>query len=120
MVHLLSTAILVDITYSPPTFATSESIDLEVSFSSSEITSITRRLPDHVSYEEAALLEPLSVGVHACKKGGLTIGKKVLILGSGSVGLATTLTALHMGADRVLVTGNSSKKKKIVGTKNAN
>ena len=33
--------------------------------------------------EEGALLEPLSVGVHACKRAGVTIGSKVLICGAG-------------------------------------
>ena len=41
------------------------------------------RLPDHVSTEEGALLEPLSVGVHACNRAGVTLGSKVLICGAG-------------------------------------
>lgn len=43
----------------------------------------TRRLPDHVSFEEAALLEPLSVGVHACRRAGVSAGHNVLVLGAG-------------------------------------
>jgi len=42
------------------------------------------RLPDNMSTEEGALLEPLSVGVHACKRGGVTLGSKVLICGAGN------------------------------------
>ena len=41
------------------------------------------RLPDHISLEEGALLEPLSVGVHACNRGGVKVGNHVLILGAG-------------------------------------
>ena len=41
------------------------------------------RLPDHVSYDEGALLEPLSVGVHACQRGGIKMGSKVLVCGAG-------------------------------------
>ena len=41
------------------------------------------RLPDHVSFEEGALLEPLSVAVHACQRAGVSIGSKVLICGAG-------------------------------------
>lgn len=41
------------------------------------------RLPDHVTLEEGALLEPLSVGVHACKRAGVTLGSYVLVCGAG-------------------------------------
>ena len=47
------------------------------------------RLPDHVSLEEGALLEPLSVGVHACRRAGVRLGHNVLILGSGKSVLET-------------------------------
>ena len=41
------------------------------------------RLPDHVSFDEGALLEPLSVAVHACQRGGVKMGSKVLVCGAG-------------------------------------
>ena len=41
------------------------------------------RLPDHVSYDEGAMLEPLSVGVWACERAGIGLGSKVLICGVG-------------------------------------
>ena len=41
------------------------------------------RLPDHVTLEEGALLEPLAVGVHACNRAGVTNGDHVLICGAG-------------------------------------
>ena len=41
------------------------------------------RLPDHVSYDEGALLEPLSVAVHACQRAGVKMGSKVLVCGAG-------------------------------------
>ncbi|EFN83387.1 sorbitol dehydrogenase [Harpegnathos saltator] len=62
------------------------------------------KLPDHVSLEEGALLEPLSVGVHACKRGSVGIGSKVLILGAGPIGLVTLLVAKAMGASKVVIT----------------
>lgn len=43
-----------------------------------------RRIPDHVTFEEAALLEPLSVGVHACRRAGVSAGHNVLVLGAGA------------------------------------
>jgi len=42
------------------------------------------RLPDHVSFEEGSLLEPLSVAVHGCHRAGVTMGHKVLVLGAGT------------------------------------
>lgn len=62
------------------------------------------KLPDHVSMEEGAMLEPLSVGVHGCRRAGVTIGSTVLILGAGPIGLVTLLTAKSMGATNILIT----------------
>lgn len=41
------------------------------------------RLPDNVSYEEGALIEPLSVGIHACRRAGVTLGSSVFVCGAG-------------------------------------
>ncbi|XP_076179459.1 sorbitol dehydrogenase isoform X2 [Ptiloglossa arizonensis] len=62
------------------------------------------KLPDHVTLEEGALLEPLSVGVHACKRANVGIGSKLLILGAGPIGLVTLLVAKAMGATKVVIT----------------
>lgn len=61
------------------------------------------KLPDHVTMEEGALLEPLSVGVHACRRAEVSLGDSVLILGAGPIGLVTLITAKQMGA-KVLIT----------------
>ena len=59
------------------------------------------RLPDHVSLDSGATLEPLSVGVHACRRGGVTSGSRVLVMGAGPVGLACLLAARAAGAAAV-------------------
>lgn len=41
------------------------------------------RLPDNVTFEEGALIEPLSVGIHACQRAGVTLGSTVFICGAG-------------------------------------
>lgn len=61
------------------------------------------KLPDHVTMEEGALLEPLSVGVHACRRAGVGLGSTVLILGAGPIGLSTLLSAKAMGAGKILI-----------------
>lgn len=62
------------------------------------------KLPDNMSLEEGALMEPLAVGVHACKRAGVSLGKKVLICGAGPIGLVNLLTAKAMGASEVIIT----------------
>ena len=65
------------------------------------------RLPDHVSLEEGALLEPLTVAVHACKRGGVSIGHRVLVCGAGPIGLVCMMVAKAMGAATVVITGGT-------------
>ncbi len=43
-------------------------------------------LPDDLSYEEGAMIEPLSNGIHACRRAGVEPGKTVAILGAGPMG----------------------------------
>lgn len=62
------------------------------------------KLPDHVSMEEGALLEPLAVGIHSCRRGGVSAGHVVLVLGAGPIGLLTMLAAKAFGASKVLIT----------------
>lgn len=60
------------------------------------------RLPDNFpSLEEAALIEPLSVGVHACKLAELKVGQTVMIFGAGTVGLLAGAVAKASGAIKV-------------------
>jgi L-iditol 2-dehydrogenase len=68
------------------------------------------KLPDHVSYEEGAFCEPLSVGVHACRRAGVSIGAKVLITGAGPIGLVSMLAAKAMGADSIILTDISQSR----------
>jgi L-iditol 2-dehydrogenase len=61
-------------------------------------------VPDQLSDDAAALLEPLSVGLWACLKAEVTAGSCVLITGAGPVGLMTAQCALAIGASEVTVT----------------
>ncbi|XP_075210446.1 sorbitol dehydrogenase-like [Lycorma delicatula] len=64
------------------------------------------KLPDNLSLEEGALLEPTAVGLHSCRKGGVTLGSTVLITGGGPIGIVTSVVAKAMGARKVMVTGS--------------
>jgi L-iditol 2-dehydrogenase len=60
-------------------------------------------LPAHVSNDAGALCEPLSVGLWACRKAGITVGSRVAVAGAGPIGAAVTLVALAAGAAQVVV-----------------
>ncbi|UOF92748.1 NAD(P)-dependent alcohol dehydrogenase [Fodinisporobacter ferrooxydans] len=60
------------------------------------------KLPDTLSYEEGALLEPLSVGFHAMRRGKIGPGDRVLISGLGPIGLLAAVSAKMFGAGRVI------------------
>ena len=60
-----------------------------------------------MTFDEGALLEPLSVGVHACQRAGVKLGNKVLVCGAGPIGLVCLLTAKACGASEVIITGES-------------
>ena len=54
--------------------------------------------------DSAALLEPVSVAVWACRKSGVTAGDRVLVTGAGPIGLIVLQVALAFGAAEVTVT----------------
>ena len=61
-------------------------------------------VPDSLSDDVAALLEPLSVGLWACRKGEVSAGSRVLVTGAGPVGLVAAQAAIALGAAEVVVT----------------
>lgn len=61
-------------------------------------------LPENVTTREGALCEPLSVGIHACRRGDVGTGDTVLITGAGPIGLLVMEAAYAAGATDVLVT----------------
>jgi D-xylulose reductase len=63
----------------------------------------TFKLPDHVSYAEGAMVEPLAVGVHAATKVQVQPGDLAVVIGAGPIGMVTVLAALAAGCSRVIV-----------------
>ncbi len=63
----------------------------------------TYRLPENVSTREGALCEPLSVGIHAARRGNVGVGDSVLITGSGPIGLLAMEAAKAAGATEVFI-----------------
>jgi len=60
-------------------------------------------LPESLSDEEGALMEPLSVGVWACRKAGVSAGDRILVTGAGPIGLLAVQCAIASGATDVTV-----------------
>lgn len=61
------------------------------------------KLPDNISTKEGALVEPLSVGMHAASQGQIGLGDQVIILGAGCIGLVTLLACKAYGATDITV-----------------
>lgn len=64
---------------------------------------VPKRLPDNVSFDAAALLEPLSVAIHASNRARPEAGSSALVLGAGTVGLLTAAMARQSGCTTVTV-----------------
>ncbi|MCB0211896.1 MAG: 2,3-butanediol dehydrogenase [Anaerolineae bacterium] len=61
------------------------------------------KLPDKVSLEAGAMIEPLAVGVHATKRGHLQDGETVVVVGAGPIGICTIQAARAAGASQIIV-----------------
>ena len=48
-------------------------------------------LPDNISYEEGALVEPMSVALHAVKKSGIRLGQTSAVFGAGAIGILVSM-----------------------------
>lgn len=61
------------------------------------------KIPDEMSYEQAALVEPMAVALHSIRVGNFRTGDTALVLGSGPIGLATIECLKAAGAKLVIV-----------------
>jgi L-iditol 2-dehydrogenase len=62
-----------------------------------------QEIPPHVSYEEAAITEPLACVLHGAEEAGVKLGDVVAIIGAGPIGLLHLLTAKKLGVEKVIV-----------------
>eukprot|EP00891_Asterochloris_glomerata_P001257 jgi/Astpho2/1257/Aster-07102 len=61
------------------------------------------KMPRNVTMEEGAMIEPLSVAVHACRRGEVQPGKNVVIMGAGPIGLLALKAVQAYGADNIAI-----------------
>jgi D-xylulose reductase len=71
---------------------------------------LTFKLPDNVSLAEGALVEPLAVGMQAATKARITPGAIAVVIGAGTIGLVTALSALAGGCAEVIITDLQQEK----------
>lgn len=60
-------------------------------------------LPDYLSYETGALIEPLSVATHAVRRADIRLGETVLIIGAGAIGMMVAAMCRRSGAARIII-----------------
>ncbi len=63
----------------------------------------TQEIPPNVTYEEAAVTEPLACVLHGIEKANIKLGDTVAIIGAGPIGLLHLQTARKMGAERIII-----------------
>lgn len=61
------------------------------------------KLPQKVSTLEGALIEPLSVGLHAVRRSGIKAGETAAVIGAGCIGLMTMLSLIENGVKKVFM-----------------
>ncbi|KAF4591373.1 sorbitol dehydrogenase [Ophiocordyceps camponoti-floridani] len=62
------------------------------------------KLPDDISFRTAALLEPLSVALHALRTSPVTLGTPLAVFGAGPIGLLAMMAARASGAHPIVIT----------------
>lgn len=72
-------------------------------------------LPEKVSFEAAAMLEPMAVAVHGIRSGNPQPGSRTAVCGLGTIGLFLTMFLMERGMKDILVIGNKDSQKEMVG-----
>jgi len=74
------------------------------------------KLPDGMTYQEAAVSEPLGTAIHCIRRSGILPGDTAVVLGSGPLGLMIARLAYLKGA-RVILSGEITEERKRVASK---
>ena len=68
------------------------------------------RIPEGVSFEEAAMVEPAAVAAHALRLGAVDLGDTLVIFGAGPIGLMVALWARTWGTPKILLVDIDARK----------
>jgi len=72
-------------------------------------------LPDGVSAEDAAIAQPVGVGLHAVRQSGLGLGDSAVVVGTGPIGLGAVRFAKSVGAGPLFVSEPNDSRREIAG-----
>ncbi len=75
----------------------------------------TYKLPDNVSFEQGAMVEPFAIGMQAASRAGIKPGDTAAVIGCGPIGIMVALAALAGGCSKVYVSDLSAPKLEIAG-----
>ncbi|HJG28950.1 MAG TPA: alcohol dehydrogenase catalytic domain-containing protein [Subdoligranulum variabile] len=67
-------------------------------------------LPDYLTYETGALIEPLSVATHAVRRADIRLGETVLIIGAGAIGMMVASMCRRSGAAEIIIADFSDQR----------
>ena len=73
-------------------------------------------IPDEVSFEEAAMLEPASVGIHAVRMAGAQGAHSAVIFGPGTIGLLIAQWLRVLGVKDIFIAGTNDGQKKMAAS----
>jgi (R,R)-butanediol dehydrogenase/meso-butanediol dehydrogenase/diacetyl reductase len=74
---------------------------------------LARKLDVNLSWEEGTMINPLSIGIHALKRGGLRVGENVLVIGDGTIGQLTLQSCIAAGVQNAFLIGEQPLRMKI-------
>lgn len=72
-------------------------------------------LPEYLSYETGALIEPLSVATHAVRRAQVGLGESVLVIGAGAIGMMVAAMCRRSGAAQVIIADISDSRLSLAG-----
>jgi len=76
---------------------------------------IVSKIPEHLSFTHAALLEPVSIGVHAANRAPLSTNDTVVVIGAGTIGLFILQASRLKGAGKVFVSDINEFRRDVAG-----
>src|SRR5579859_1460525 len=65
---------------------------------------ILYRVPEGLSFEHAAMVEPFAIALHAVRRSGVELNETVVVVGAGTIGLALVQALSQTGCGRLVVT----------------
>ncbi len=71
-------------------------------------------LPDNVSYEEAAMMEPMAVSVHSIRRMPIECTDKIVVCGLGTIGMFLCMFLIETGFKNIFVIGNKEFQKETI------